>query len=304
MKFALFAFSIAPSASALCCYDGCEKQPASCNAADDWCSQSSDNCGTCSGDWCDGGPTPAPTPTPTPTPPSSDIVEYCPDPATDFQEERESGATGVVTYTDNGWSTKGWMRISSKASFDFTGGGAWYDMDLSNAHNGVNNNMYVTYPYSDNCGISCYCDSGGNHDSQGRGCAEMDWTENNGQCYSATTWHDSSDGSDGPGYGDHTNLNSGMNSYSAVYSADGSKVDLTVNDHTMSGGSHQHDMQSKGAVLYSSQWVGWVPGDFCGGDGNLGESIFEVKNLKIRARVVQGPEPRRCDAVTADPAVV
>ena len=230
---------------------------------------------------------------------TTDLVEYCPDPATDFQEERESGATGVVTYTDSGWSMKGWMRISTKASFDFTGGGAWYDMDLSNAHNGVNNNMYVTYPYSDNCGIACYCDSGGNLDSQGRGCAEMDWTENNGQCYSATTWHNPSDGSDHPGYGDHTTLNEGgLNSYSAVYSADGSSVDLTVNGHTMTGWSHQQDMQSRGAVLYSSQWVGWVPGTFCGGYGsNLDESVYELKNLKFKARVVQGPEPRRCDAV-------
>merc|ERR1719420_1783266 len=55
-------------------------------------------------------------------------------------------------------------------------------------------------------------------------------------------------------------------------------------------------MKSKGAVLYSSQWVGWVPGD-CGG-GDLGSSVFAVKNLKITGRVVQGPEPRRCHPVT------
>jgi len=131
----------------------------------------------------------------------------------------------------------------------------------------------------------------------------MDWTENNGQCYAATTWHDPSDGSDGAGYGDHTNLNTGKNSYSAVYSDDGSHVDLTVNGHTMGGPSHQQDMQSRGAVMYSSQWVGWVPGDWCGGDSDLGASAYEVKNLKITARVVQGPEPRRCSAVLAPSAV-
>jgi hypothetical protein len=208
-----------------------------------------------------------------------------------------------VTWSDNGWSTKGWLRISSKATFDFSGGGAWFDMDLSGAHKGVNNNFYVTYPY-DTCGINCYCDSGGNHDSQGRGCAEMDWTENNGNCYSATTWHDASDGSDGPGYGDHTNLNSGLNSYSAVYSNDGSHVDITVNGHTMGGGAHQADMKSRGAALYSSQWVGWVPGDFCGNDGDLDSSVFTVKNLRLTARVVQGPEPRRCSALTQNITMV
>jgi hypothetical protein len=220
-------------------------------------------------------------------------VEYCPDPATDFQEERESGAWGTVSWTDSGWSIKGWLRVSTKASFDFSGGGASFDMDLSAAHNGVNNNVYVTYPYEENCGLKCYCDSGGNHDSQGRGCAEMDWTENNGHCYSATTWHDASDGSAGPGYGEHTNLNGGTNSYSAAYSADGSNVAITVNGHTMNGPGHTGDMKSRGAVIYSSQWTGWVPGDWCG-KGDRDSSVYTVKNIKIKGRVVQGPEPRKC----------
>merc|ERR1712032_1109663 len=93
-------------------------------------------------------------------------------------------------------------RVSSKASFDFSGGGAAWDMDLEQAHGGVNNNFYLTYPYEENCGVSCYCDSGGNHDSQGRGCAELDWTENNGGCRQQTTWHDPEHGSDLSGYGE------------------------------------------------------------------------------------------------------
>jgi hypothetical protein len=240
------------------------------------------------------GPTTGPTPAPGPT------VEYCPDPATDFQEERESGASGTVTWTDSGWSIKGWLRVSSKASFDFSGGGASWDMDLSEAHNGVNNNFYLTYPWSDNCGISCYCDSGGNHDSQGRGCAELDWTENNGHCYSATTWHNPSDGSDGGGHGDHTNLNGGTNSYKTAYSADGSNVDITVNGHTMGGSGQAGDMKSKGAVIYSSQWTGWVPGD-CG-SGDRDTSVYTVKSLKITGRVVHGPEPRKCHPDTPSPS--
>merc|ERR1711972_939943 len=56
-----------------------------------------------------------------------------------------------------------------------------------------------------------------------------------------------------------------------------------------------------GAVLYSSQWVGWVPGS-CGGDGNLQASSFSVSNLKITGKVVQGPEPHRCTPPTPAPA--
>jgi hypothetical protein len=43
--------------------------------------------------------------------------------------------------------------------------------------------------------------------------------------------------------------------------------------------------------------VGWVPGD-CGGDGNLDQSVYGVKNIRIKARVVQGPEPRRCSELS------
>merc|ERR1712032_1093084 len=112
------------------------------------------------------------------------------------------------------------------ASFDFSGGGADWDFDLSGAHGGVNNNFYITYPWEENCGISCYCDSGGNHDSQGRGCAELDWTENNGGCYQSTHWHDPEDGSDGSGYGGEGSMSAQIHG-SAVYSGDGSSVDIT-----------------------------------------------------------------------------
>lgn len=52
-------------------------------------------------------------------------------------------------------------------------------------------------------------------------------------------------------------------------------------------------MEKYGLVIYSSQWKGWVPGS-CRGDGNLDASEFEVKNLRIVGKVVQGPEPAKC----------
>lgn len=225
------------------------------------------------------------------------MTEYCPNPAEDFEMDEGSS----VTWTRDGWSIKGKTRVASKASFDFSGGGAWWDMDLSGAHKGVNNNFYVTYPYEPNCGGSCYCDSGGNHDSQGRGCAELDWTENNGNCYAATTWHDAEDGSEGGGYGSHTNLGGGVNSYSAVYSADGGHVDITVNGNKIGGNGQTGSMKARGAVIYSSQWTGWVPGDWCGNSGDLWSSVYTVKNLKITGRVVQGPEPTKCHPDTPAP---
>jgi len=182
--------------------------------------------------------------------------------------------------------------VSSKASFDFSGGGAEWDFDLSGAHGSVNNNFYVTYPWEENCGISCYCDSGGNHDSQGRGCAELDWTENNGNCYQATTWHDPEDGSDLGGYGGNGGIGAQIHG-SAKYSSDGKNLNVQIGGNSYNGNGQDHAMKTYGAVIYSSQWQGWVPGD-CGG-GDLGSSVATIKNLKITGRVVQGPEPRRCN---------
>merc|ERR1711957_465125 len=168
-------------------------------------------------------------------------------------------------------------------------------MDLSQAHNGVNNNFYVTYPYAENCGGGCYCDSGGNHDSEGRGCAELDWTENNGGCYQQTTWHDATDGSDQIGYGSNGGISEQI-SAKVSYSSDGASVDISMGGNRYSGNGQTSVMKKHGAVIYSSQWQGWVPGD-CG-SGHLASSEFTVKNIKIIGRVLQGPEPRLCDGVS------
>lgn len=249
--------------------------------------------GSCAGDSCTtvtvGG-------SPTPSPPSpSGVIEYCPDPATDFNEEVEDGAVGTVTWTDSGWTIRGQRRVSSKASFDFSGGGAEWDMDLSQAHNGINTNFYVTYPYEPNTGKQMYCDSCGNHDYQGRGCAELDWTENNGNCHQATTWHDASDGSECGGYGAEGDLSQNIHC-STQYSGDGSQVTINIGGNSKSGTGHAGELKSRGAVIYSSQWQGWVPGEWCGNSGDLGSAVYTVSNIKLKGKVVQGPEPRRCNA--------
>merc|ERR1711953_1022577 len=74
----------------------------------------------------------------------------------------------------------------------------------------------------------------------------------------------------------------------------GNTLTVKVDGHSISGaGNPGGEMTSRGAVMYSSQWTGWVPGS-CGGDGNLGASTFTVSNLKIQGTVIQGSEPRRC----------
>merc|ERR1712066_674947 len=162
-------------------------------------------------------------------------------------------------------------------------------MDLSQAHGGVNTNLYVTFPHKPNCGISCYCDSGATG-----GCAEMDYTENNGGCFQATTWHEDAAGGDKSGHGGSGGLSGGVVHMKATYSADGNHLDMQVGSNHYSGSGMADEMAKYGAVIYSSQWVGWVPGS-CGGDGNLQASSFSVSNVKITGTVVQGPEPTLCN---------
>merc|ERR1712241_940186 len=87
----------------------------------------------------------------------------------------------------------------------------------------------------------------------------------------------------------------------ASWNSDGSQATVAVNGNQHSGEGFQDVMSQYGAVLYSSQWTGWVPGS-CGGDGNLGASTFSVSNLKIEGKVVQGSEPRRCATAAPTPA--
>lgn len=223
---------------------------------------------------------PAPTPGPTPPGPPHGTARYCPNGLSDFNIDY-----GGPQLSAGGWHIQGGARVSSKASFNFAGGFLEFDMDLSNAHGNVNNNFYMTFPRD---GRS-YCDSGGSCSSC---CAEMDFTENNGNCWQATTWHGDRGGHDHDGEAQQGGIN-GQVHIRAAWNADGTSLGVDVNGDHHSGEGFADVMSQVGGVLYSSQWTGWVPGS-CGGDGNLGSSSFSVSNIKIQASVVQGPEPQKC----------
>lgn len=170
------------------------------------------------------------------------------------------------------------------------GGYLEWDMDLSNAHGNVNTNFYLTYPPQMNCGINCYCDSGATG-----GCAELDLTENNGNCWQATTWHPDPSGGDKPGEGQEGPLGSTVHCR-AEWDQSGNNVRVTIGDNQHDGNGLLSVMSQQGAVIYSSQWQGWVPGGNRCGSGDLQSSSYAVSNVKIRGSVVQGPEPKLCMA--------
>lgn len=214
---------------------------------------------------------------------------YCPNAAADFQVEVEAGAQGSVDWLPSGWTIHGQRRVSSKASFNMAGGFVEWDMDLSGAQGNVNTNFYLTYLSQPNCGIECYCDSGGS----APGCAELDLTENNGNCWQATTWHPDPSGGDHGGEAQEGGLSQHVHCR-AEWDASGDNVQISIGDNHHSGNGLKDVMSAHGAVIYSSQWVGWVPGGDRCGHGDLGSSVVTVSNIRIQGSVVSGSEPALC----------
>jgi len=227
-----------------------------------------------------------PSPPSPPSPPGpSGHATYCPNPGQDFNVDY-----GSPQFTSTGWNIHGGGRVSSKASFNFAGGFVEFDMDLGGAHGGVNNNAYITFPRDGHS----YCDSG-----PAGGCAEFDFTENNGNCFQSTTWHHDRGGGDKGGQAGTGGIGSQIH-VKASWNADGSSASVQVGNNHYSGEGYNDVMSQFGGVIYSSQWTGWVPGN-CGGDGNLGASSFSVSNVRIQGKVVQGPEPNRCAPAPSPP---
>merc|ERR1712125_299694 len=60
-------------------------------------------------------------------------------------------------------------------------------------------------------------------------------------------------------------------------------------------------MNSRGVVFSSSQWTGWVPG--AGNvNGDVDNSVFSIKNVRVSGSVVMGPEPPTCTGPSPTPS--
>lgn len=220
---------------------------------------------------------------------------------------------------DGGWYIEGGGGVATKSSFNLNGGYVEYDIDFDNVDNGVNANIYSISP--DFSGqhfdkTRDYCDGA----ARGRDwCMEMDWIETNGHCGGAATIHTiEGPGSDGcTGWGCrnsyHYNEFGGQSKFAMRVEYDwNGEWHITMNGQPLGAMDPYPDgrawgvtkwfHEQKGAVIYSSQWTGWVPVSDCGGSGNLYGSSFTVSNLKISGTVVQGPEPTKCGGNGPSPA--
>lgn len=244
---------------------------------------------------------------------SAGSATYCPT-AEDLVVAYETG--GTVQLNDQGWTTHGWGAAATASAFNLLGGTVEYDVDFSAVQVGVNANVYTISPHISGTKFSekDYCDG-----SLGQGvpwCVEVDWIESNGDCGGATTLHtkDQSGGEDGcTSWGCRTTyMYKGQSSFHMriEYGTDGTwtthrggeVIDagtMSPRPSSSSWAELKRQYESKGAVIYSSLWTGWVPTQSsCGGGmanvAGLAASHMSVSNLRITGSVVQGPTPQLC----------
>lgn len=218
-------------------------------------------------------------------------------------------AYGSPELRDQGWTVHGNGGVATKSAFNLVGGFVEFDIDLSGVRTGVNANIYTISPSIGSGGYvgDNYCDGAVNDKPW---CLEVDWLESNGNCGGATTLHTrAGPGSNGcTAWGCRASYHYGGRASFHVrieYGEDGSWTTIrdgqVINAGTMSPTPGSGDWavikssyESKGAVIYSSEWQGWVPVEDCGTSGDLGSSHFSINNLKVKGSVVQGPTPRAC----------
>jgi len=241
-------------------------------------------------------------------------ADYCPS-ASDLQVAYTDNSTAHAPpiIVDGGWTTQGGGGVCTKATFNLLGGWVAYNMDVANVPSGVNANIYCISPKIANEATGYnpkneYCD--GNNANY---CPEGDFIESNGNCGGATTLHTV------PGTGPSNNCNGWGCGVDYKYSST-SDATFSMNISFTSGGvwtvtrngrsvgslnppPQQLDwdnlanaFRNQGALIYSSQWVGWVPGiDGCGtANGNLTNAKMIISNLRISGTKLHGPTPRSC----------
>lgn len=224
-----------------------------------------------------------------------------------------------VHIQDQGWTISGGGGAATKAAYNLIGGFAEFDIDFSNVKLGVNANIYTISPSFGGAfnKDANYCDGSPGLIQQGKWCMEVDWTESNGNCLGATTLHTKNQetGNDGcTAWGCRTvyNFNGkasfrmrvefGTDGRWTTY-RDGQEIGALSNSPGADAWNVlKSTYESKGGVVYSSMWTGWVADSpQCSGanapESAVDASSFSVRNLKIKGSIVQGPTPRKCSQV-------
>lgn len=234
---------------------------------------------------------------------NSGILNFCP------EIKDLTIAYGSPKIFNQGWTISNGGGVATLSTFNLIGGSIEFDLNFSGVNQGVNANIYSIFPTISATGYmpQNYCDGAG---TGSKWCTELDWIESNGHCGGRTTLHTK----EGTGIGctawgcSFGYLYGGKKLLHMKVSYDSIGRMTTIIDgkiynySSISPPPTLSDLatittafKTRGALVYSSQWVGWVPFfPSCGGNGKLEGSVYTISNLKINGAVVQGPIPRKC----------
>lgn len=214
---------------------------------------------------------------------------------------------------NQGWKIIGGAGVATKSAFNLLGGSVEYDVDFTQTQYGVNANIYTISPLISNDGFvqANYCDG---QKTGADWCMELDFLEVNGFCCSATTLHTFA----GPGNDQCSawgcnivqDFNGRTSFHMKVYFDLDGQMTATrdgqdINNNNLHPTPKLNDwavikssLETRGAIIYSSQWSGWQPtcNSPCNNsqNGNLAQSSYSINNIKITGSVVAGPIPAAC----------
>jgi len=250
------------------------------------------------------------------------LNHYCP--STNDLQVAYSG--GTISIVNQGWTITSGGGVASKASYNLLGGWISYTANFNSDPIGVNGNIYSISPTFSGGSSSSFNKGSDYCDGQGSGstwCVEVDWIESNGFCGGATTLHTvqgSGSGCNSGGcqssYAYGSNGNPATSSGSAQFTMNVSfstsgvvtviRAGSQISAFSPTPGSSDYSTlasyySSRGAVIYSTLWTGWVPESSCGTSGNLNGASFSISNLQLYGTIVQGPAATLCSGSAPAP---
>jgi hypothetical protein len=233
-----------------------------------------------------------------------------------------------VEIYDGGWTfRRGYAGAVLNATFNLSNGYIEYDVDFSGVSIGVNAHLYGIFP---NVSGSHYTpDDVCGHGEYQPWCPEIDFIESNGDCGGATTLHTNSGPggcSTGPGFGwgcktayhyyDEHSIGSAAFHMRIDFDASGEIIvrrwhkgghgvfdELDGDDFHPKPDATAYRVikaahETTGMAIVSAQWQGETPVTECGTwPGDIDNSTFSVRNLKIAGKLVRGPAPPQCSVL-------
>merc|ERR1712194_875687 len=165
------------------------------------------------------------------------------------------------------------------SAFNLNGGFVEFDMDVSNVDVGVNANLFTISPYSF---ASDHFNNSLDYCAHAQGCSTTNHFNGTSKFHMKIAYDETG----------HMTVSRDGEVFADYSPAPDDTTWVLVKSYH----------EGRGAVIYGSEWVGYVPVEDCGTTaGDLNNSSYSISNLVISGSVVQGPVPTKCSQPPTPP---